>query len=85
MGRITDGAVAPGSSDANVVVLARQMGLRGGHRASAGVPIEAGNGTWSRIFSLRMLLCVGHLWRMCDIGGSPAPEPSCCRTRTESP
>ena len=58
VGTVTDGTGTSGSSDANVVVLAGQMGLRGRHRGSAGVPVEAGNGTWSRILSLRMLLRV---------------------------
>ena len=51
LGGVTDGAVTPGSSDADIVVLAGQMGLRGSHRTGTRVPIKAGNRSCSTIIS----------------------------------
>ena len=42
---VADGAVAPRPPDADVVVLAGQVSLCGGHRARARVPVEAGDCT----------------------------------------
>ena len=50
--RVTDRAITPGSSDANIVVLAGQMGLRSSHRTGTRVPIEAGNRSCSAIISM---------------------------------
>ena len=51
-GRVAYGAITPGSSDADIVVLAGQMGLGGSDRASGSVPIEAGNRSCITFISL---------------------------------
>ena len=42
---IADGAVAPGSPDADVIVLVCQVILGGGHGRGTGVKVEAGDGS----------------------------------------
>ena len=43
---VADGAVTPGSPDADIVVLAGQVVLAGRHGGGAGVPVETGDGSW---------------------------------------
>ena len=45
VGAVADGAVAPVPSDADVIILVRKMGLRGGNRASRSIPVKTGNRT----------------------------------------
>ena len=45
VGAVADGAVAPVPSDADVIILVRKMGLRGGNRAGRCVPVKTGNRT----------------------------------------
>ena len=56
LGREADGAVVPGSPDADVVVLAGEVVLGGRHRARAGVPVEAGDfpGGGSKVGLIRL-------------------------------